>query len=210
MSENNYGALMMKTAVGISDDINSILLPGIYIIPAGNSSSPDSGGGVLNVYAGLPVRRTFTSDSKVFICSTYNSTTSSWSAWSRPLIKADIGNSANQIPDMSFFTTGYSENGSAWTNTKSAWEKGPNGVITQWGLFGFVVNQTGVNVSFPVPFPTRVESIVLTLADMQEAQLSPTTMPAYGVNSIGTSRTGFTGRMSGNGGFNLCYMAKGR
>lgn len=45
---------------------------------------------------------------------------------------------------------------------------------------------------------------------IQESLLSPTTMPAYGVNSTGTSRTGFTARMSGSGGFNLCYIAKGR
>ncbi|HFV1070442.1 TPA: hypothetical protein ACH7ZA_005855, partial [Escherichia coli] len=67
-----------------------------------------------------------------------------------------------------------------------------------------------VHVVFPLPFPARVESITLTMADIQESLLSPATMPAYGVNSTGTSRTGFTARMSGAGGFNLCYIAKGR
>ncbi|ENE0486017.1 hypothetical protein ABMI99_000327 [Escherichia coli] len=122
---------------------------------------------------------------------------------------SNIGTGTGQVPDMSSFTTGHS--GAAdWPNPKSGWSKGPDGVITQWGIFGFPVGQTGTNVVFPLPFPARVESITLTMADIQESLLSPTTMPAYGVNSTGTSRTGFTARMSGSGGFNLCYIAKGR
>lgn len=121
----------------------------------------------------------------------------------------NVGTDTGQVPDMSSFTTGHS--GAAdWPNPKSGWSKGPDGVITQWGIFGFPVGQTGTNVVFPLPFPARVESITLTMADIQESLLSPTTMPAYGVNSSGTSRTGFTARMSGAGGFNLCYIAKGR
>lgn len=121
----------------------------------------------------------------------------------------NVGTDTGQVPDMSSFTTGHS--GAAdWPNPKSGWSKGPDGVITQWGIFGFPVGQTGTNVVFPLPFPARVESITLTMTDIQESLLSPTTMPAYGVNSTGTSRTGFTARMSGSGGFNLCYIAKGR
>nr|EKJ2705157.1 hypothetical protein [Escherichia coli] len=121
----------------------------------------------------------------------------------------NVGTDTGQVPDMSSFTTGHS--GAAdWPNSKSGWSKGPDGVITQWGIFGFSVGQTGTNVVFPLPFPARVESITLTMADIQESLLSPATMPAYGVNSTGTSRTGFTARMSGAGGFNLCYIAKGR
>ncbi len=121
----------------------------------------------------------------------------------------NVGTDTGQVPDMSSFTTGHS--GAAdWPYPKSGWSKGPDGVITQWGIFGFPVGQTGTNVVFPLPFPARVESITLTMADIQESLLSPTTMPAYGVNSTGTSRTGFTARMSGSGGFNLCYIAKGR
>ncbi|HDR2658708.1 TPA: gp53-like domain-containing protein [Enterobacter ludwigii] len=121
----------------------------------------------------------------------------------------NVGTDTGQVPDMSSFTTGHS--GAAdWPIPKSGWSKGPDGVITQWGIFGFPVGQTGTNVVFPLPFPARVESITLTMADIQESLLSPTTMPAYGVNSTGTSRTGFTARMSGVGGFNLCYIAKGR
>lgn len=123
--------------------------------------------------------------------------------------KRNVGTGTGQVPDMSSFTTGHS--GAAdWPIPKSGWSKGPDGVITQWGIFGFPVGQTGTNVVFPLPFPARVESITLTMADIQESLLSPATMPAYGVNSTGTSRTGFTARMSGAGGFNLCYIAKGR
>lgn len=122
----------------------------------------------------------------------------------------DVGTGANQIPDMSSFTGAWTGGGANPIVTGAGWQKGPDGVIEQWGVFGFGQNSTGTNVVFPTPFPSKVESIVLTLADLQESQLSPTTMPAIGVNSIGTSRTGFTARMSGAGGFNLFYIAKGR
>ncbi|ABP61250.1 hypothetical protein [Enterobacter sp. 638] len=124
--------------------------------------------------------------------------------------KREVGTGAGQIPDMSSFTTSYSEVGPLWTNPKSAWSRGADGTIEQWGTFSFPVGQTGVNVVFPIPFPTRVESIVLTMADLGESQLSPTTMPAIGLSAPGVSRTQFTARMSGPGGFNLAYIAKGR
>lgn len=83
MSENNYGALMMKSAIGASDDINAIFQPGIYIIPPSNTSSPDATGGVLTVHSGTPIRRTFTSDSVICLTSTRNGST--WSLWKGPL-----------------------------------------------------------------------------------------------------------------------------
>lgn len=39
MSENNYGALMMKSALSTNTEIDGILLSGIYPIPEGNPSS---------------------------------------------------------------------------------------------------------------------------------------------------------------------------
>lgn len=151
MSENNYGALMMKSAVGASDDINAIFQPGIYIIPPSNTSSPDATGGVLTVHSGTPIRRTFTSYSVICLTSTRNG--SAWSAWKGPLsrtnpfadIKADgaaaiaealsnldlkeaakraVGTGAGQIPDMSAFE--YVGNASA------GYLKLPNGFKLQW------------------------------------------------------------------------------
>lgn len=59
MSENNYGALMMKSVLAAGDDINAIKSPGIYIVPGGSTSSPGNAGGILIVCSGSPVRRTF-------------------------------------------------------------------------------------------------------------------------------------------------------
>ncbi|QLX25501.1 hypothetical protein HV271_12100 [Citrobacter freundii] len=87
MSENNYGALMMKSAVGASDDINAIFQPGIYIIPPSNTSSPDATGGVLTVHSGTPIRRTFTSYGVICLTSTRNGST--WSAWKGPLSRTN-------------------------------------------------------------------------------------------------------------------------
>ncbi|TDN54891.1 hypothetical protein EC843_101950 [Buttiauxella sp. JUb87] len=122
----------------------------------------------------------------------------------------DVGTGATQIPDMSSFTGAWTGGGGTPVVTGAGWRKGPDGVIEQWGVFGFGPDATGTDVVFPTPFPSRVESIILTFADIQETQLSPTTMPAIGVNSVGTVRTGFTARMSGSGGYNLFYMAMGR
>ncbi|MFC2783698.1 hypothetical protein ACHHZC_21920 [Citrobacter freundii complex sp. 2024EL-00228] len=92
MSENNYGAMMMKTGVDIADDINAISSPGFYLIPPGNNSSPDKEGGILIIHAGPPVRRTFTSDALIALTSTKNG--DSWSSWkgvlSRPNPFGDI------------------------------------------------------------------------------------------------------------------------
>ncbi|MDT7065541.1 pyocin knob domain-containing protein [Citrobacter freundii] len=87
MSENNYGALMMKSAIGASDDINAIVQPGIYIIPPANTSSPDATGGVLTVHSGTPILRTFTSDSVICLTSTRNN--NAWSAWRGPLSRTN-------------------------------------------------------------------------------------------------------------------------
>lgn len=84
MSENNYGALMMKLTVGVSDDINAILSPGIYPIPAGNDSSPVASGGVLIVHAGEYLRRSFLSDLPGQISSRYNPTQKQWEKWKFP------------------------------------------------------------------------------------------------------------------------------
>lgn len=54
MSENNYGALMMKSALSANVDIDSVLQPGIYPVPSGNTSSPDPNGGTLLFIQTLP------------------------------------------------------------------------------------------------------------------------------------------------------------
>lgn len=49
MSENNYGALMLKSALDTSVDLTIITVPGIYPVINGNSSAPDSSAGLLVV-----------------------------------------------------------------------------------------------------------------------------------------------------------------
>lgn len=78
MSENNYGALMMKSALSASIDIDSVMLPGIYPVPSGNTSSPDPEGGILTIYPGPIKRRTFTSNMIVSATSLYNYSSKKW------------------------------------------------------------------------------------------------------------------------------------
>lgn len=49
MSENNYGALMLKSALDTSVDVTKIIAPGIYPVTQGNPSVPDSVAGLLTV-----------------------------------------------------------------------------------------------------------------------------------------------------------------
>lgn len=49
MSENNYGALMLKSALDTSVDVTKIIAPGIYPVTQGNASTPDSVAGSLTV-----------------------------------------------------------------------------------------------------------------------------------------------------------------
>lgn len=105
MSENNYGALMMKSAVSANVDIDNILLPGIYPISSGNQSSPDVNGGILTVHPGETKRRTFTSDSITFATSSYNETSLTWEEWSLSLSHNDLSSYdglgfVGQCPDI--------------------------------------------------------------------------------------------------------------
>ena len=54
-----------------------------------------------------------------------------------------VGNSANQIPDMSYFTTGETSSG--------RWAKLPSGLIIQTG-FGLTASNGTATVSLPIPF----------------------------------------------------------
>lgn len=90
MSENNYGALMMKSALSASVDIDSIITPGIYPVPSGNPSSPDTNGGVLTIHPGVVRQRIFESHSILFSISTYNSATGKWGDWNYSLTRQEL------------------------------------------------------------------------------------------------------------------------
>lgn len=157
MSENNYAAMMIKSAVAVGDDINAILSPGVYIIPPANTSSPDSTGGVLTVHSGTPVRRTFTSDAVIALTSTRNGNT--WTAWKGPLsrtnpgadIKAD-GNAA-----LSQFLTNIgiynlinpTSPGQSVVYTP---DKSKCLVLREDGSWGFIVTDSGEAVPLPVAY----------------------------------------------------------
>ncbi|HGT2666476.1 TPA: hypothetical protein ACM2MD_002099 [Raoultella planticola] len=93
MSENNYGALMMKSALSASVDINTILLPGIYIIPPGSPSSPDQNGGILTVHHGQPKLRTFNSVYVISATSKYEQSSLKWGEWLYDVTKNQLASS---------------------------------------------------------------------------------------------------------------------
>lgn len=69
----------------------------------------------------------------------------------------NVGTSASQIPDMSYFPSG---------STSSAfWYKLPGGVVMMGGnASGISSGSTGNGVFFPIPFPNACSSVVVTLA----------------------------------------------
>ena len=97
MSENNYGALMMKSALSASINIDEILLPGIYPIPPNNLTSPDLNGGILTVHSGDVKLRTFTSDSIILAISTYNHSSLSWGNWYYPVSHKQLSSHENGL-----------------------------------------------------------------------------------------------------------------
>lgn len=58
--------------------------------------------------------------------------------------KRGVGSGVNQIPDMSFFSSGSSGSGS--------WIKLPSGVIIQFGVISNTITSGGYNVTYPTPF----------------------------------------------------------
>lgn len=100
MSENNYGALMMKSTLSASVDIDSVLLPGCYPVSSGNSTAPDPSGGILTVYSGPIKRRTFASDSLILVTSTYNPATLRWGEWFYPVTRVNLSSNGD-LPGIS-------------------------------------------------------------------------------------------------------------
>ena len=105
MSENNYGALMMKSTLSASVDIDSVILPGIYPVAPGNASSPDPEGGILTVYSDSIKHRTFSSKSESLGISTYNVSRAKWNDWYFSVMPSDLlSDEEGKGGDMTSFT----------------------------------------------------------------------------------------------------------
>lgn len=63
--------------------------------------------------------------------------------------KRDVGTGANQIPDMSAWTSG--------GNSNNGWRRSPDGYIEQWGYTTSVTS--AIYISFPIPFTTGLISL---------------------------------------------------
>ena len=86
MSENNYGALMLKSALDTSVDVSKIIAPGIYPVIAGNASAPDSSAGLMTVVlTATSQKTTFQKESSSVVYSLING------KWKKPE-PGDVGN----------------------------------------------------------------------------------------------------------------------
>ena len=65
--------------------------------------------------------------------------------------KRNVGTGANQIPDMSAYSSG------------SGWQKLPDGSIEQWGRINFPYNAAAVstNVTFTIPFTQEPDVVIV-------------------------------------------------
>ncbi|MCJ4449116.1 hypothetical protein [Klebsiella quasipneumoniae] len=93
MSENNYGALMMKSALSAETDIDTILEPGIYPVFKGNATIPAQEAGSLSILPGSIPVRFFSSNTVVLASSYYDYTSSVWSEWDFAVSRRDLGSS---------------------------------------------------------------------------------------------------------------------
>lgn len=86
MSENNYGALMLKSALDTSVDVTKIIAPGIYPVTQGNASAPDSSAGLMMVVLTAKSQKTtFQKESSSVVYSLING------KWKKPE-PGDVGN----------------------------------------------------------------------------------------------------------------------
>ncbi len=86
MSENNYGALMLKSALDTSVDVTKIIAPGIYPVIADNASAPDSSAGLMMVVlTATSQKTTFQKESSSVVYSLING------KWKKPE-PGDVGN----------------------------------------------------------------------------------------------------------------------
>ncbi|MCN7011515.1 phage tail protein [Escherichia coli] len=95
--------------------------------------------------------------------------------------KRNVGNGANQIPDMGSFSSSLGSPG---------FQKLPSGLIIQWGLASGASSYT---VTFPVSFPGRVLMLMAI----------PHTTSAAGVASVGIANCSDLGRSQ-------CYIVIGK
>ncbi len=94
-------------------------------------------------------------------------------------------------------TAGFSQG----SNANGFWEKDPLGIITQWGAVTTDINAGTIAVTFPIPFPSTIEMILVTT-------WSPTDRITFVVKGS-ESITGFTISNNGSSGF-AYWEAKGR
>lgn len=87
-----------------------------------------------------------------------------------------VGAGANQIPDMSSFSSLFSGNG---------YQKLPSGLIIQWGVTGNSNSSTGIaSATFPIVFPNACLHVSLS----EQTTVTGTT-PYTGVNAWGLDTT---------------------
>lgn len=104
----------------------------------------------------------------------------------------DVGTGANQIPDMSNFTSGSGANG--W------WRKGPDGVIEQYGLISNMSSK-GITPAFPIAFPSEMRSFTIGVTGNAGADNYPiatvSLVPAFGSKLTHFTVTGYNTGISG-------------
>lgn len=104
----------------------------------------------------------------------------------------DVGTGANQIPDMSNFTSGSGANG--W------WRKGPDGVIEQYGLISNMSSK-GITPAFPIAFPSEMRSFTIGVTGNAGADNYPiatvSLVPAFGSKLTHFTVTGYNTGIGG-------------
>ncbi|HGY3717801.1 TPA: phage tail protein [Citrobacter gillenii] len=101
--------------------------------------------------------------------------------------KRNIGTSANQIPDMSAYTSG------------SNWRRSPDGYIEMWGVSSIADPTTGfATATFPIPFPR--ECLSVDINEVTNTTLGPSGVRGWGLNLDSISKTSVTAVLNTTGG----------
>jgi hypothetical protein len=118
-----------------------------------------------------------------------------------PIVNQQVTNTTNKITKVTNINTDPTQGFTSGSNADGFWEKDPLGIVTQWGQVNTDINSGTLPITFPIPFPTTIEMILVTT-------WSPTDRITYVVKGS-ESLTGFTIGNNGSSGF-AYWEAKGR
>ena len=118
-----------------------------------------------------------------------------------PQASAQIVTNVTNVKKITNVTSNPAAGFTSGSTASGFWEKDPLGIITQWGQVNTDINSGTLAITFPIPFPTTIEMIMVDTWSVTDR----ITFVVKGSESL----TGFTISNNGSSGF-AYWEARGR